>query len=60
MKLWIFFNTENWLADKNQLFPCLVKLLGQDAVQFSYFFGLVGGWGGVVGEVRYRANLSQS
>ena len=37
-----------------------VKLLGQHAVQFSYFFGWVGGLGGVVGEVRYRANLSQS
>ena len=23
MNLRAFFNTENWLADKNQLFPCL-------------------------------------
>ena len=30
--------------------------MGEDAVQFSYFLGFGGvGWGGVVGEVRYKA-----
>ena len=24
MNLWTFSNPENWLADKNQLFPCLI------------------------------------
>ena len=32
--------------------------MGQDAVQFSYFFGQVGGW--VVGEMEIKANLSLS
>ena len=36
--------------------------LGQDAVQFSYFFGQVGGWvgGWVGGEMKIKANLSLS
>ena len=27
MNLWTFFNHENWLADDNQLFPCLQVVL---------------------------------
>ena len=36
--------------------------MGQDAVQFSYFFGQVGGWvgGWVGGEMEIKANLSLS
>ena len=32
--------------------------MGQEAVQFTYLFRWLG-WVGVVGEVRYKANLSK-
>ena len=45
MNLWTFFNPENWLADENQLSPCLLftplgflTAIGGLIMEIKFFF----------------------